>query len=675
MGRHILQIVFILLSCSDISESFLQCLTWDIDQERLKFTCRVPDFSHPVSLINSQGKLYVKCTFNSNVQNCTPFMRNDLVETNYALNHVIFTTEGLNTDMNGLWVCSQDNLKLKTYVTLSKGIIDSTKVILTSQFHNDKENPRIILRCFSCREPDGNNVEFLENKRSIDSLTLRRATGKCTHKKGECHPNECSCAGMEFMRTFQYDIKSNGSVYSCDMLFTDSYTHEKFSILASAFFNGKEFYNTDTSTVIIKAGDNILNGTFASNKMIEIATELEPVSITPITETSAKIPEEHAGGFRTIHVIAIVMGCVTLFICVLAFRWKYSERKNSRKGMTHDNRGAVVHKEFKRVTASHESMGVEVYNDSETITETHDITVAHVHIESKPFLEKAVFKRNVPRNVTDWYICDSCTYQSQSRSAIFLCIDCEKAMCAICSHYHNASKQNRNHKCVSINKVPRNFSLPLTCTCHDTMKYDYFCVDHECLCCLKCITSLHAGKVCKVEVIDEVSKGFIQTQVFNDYDHQLNRYIGLLANLSTYQYHMIDRMADSSLSTFGKLRFEENDTDSQMIKLELNAYATEICEILFLTREQKDLFEFMKTYGSERQLFILTHFLKQSLSQTDKKVLELVANTKERALRLKCKLQDDHVTIFPSIEMTEIELKNMSPWRQSQTSVTDSILK
>lgn len=119
------------------------------------------------------------------------------------------------------------------------GIIDSTKVILTGQFHDDKENPRIVLRCFSCREPDGHNVEFLENKRSIDSLTLRRATGKCTHQKGECHPKECSCAGMEFMRTFQYDIKSNGSVYSCDMLFTDSYTHGKFSILASAFFDGK----------------------------------------------------------------------------------------------------------------------------------------------------------------------------------------------------------------------------------------------------------------------------------------------------------------------------------------------------------------------------------------------------------------------------------------------------
>lgn len=259
------------------------------------------------------------------------------------------------------------------------------------------------------------------------------------------------------------------------------------------------------------------------------------------------------------------------------------------------------------------------------------------------------------------YLCDPCKNQYKSRSAIFLCIDCEESLCAICSHYHKVMKQTRTHNCVSINKIPKNFSLPLTCKDHRTLKYEFYCVDHEFLCCVKCITTLHSGKGCKVEVIDEVSKGFVKTQMFFDYEHQLEKYINLLVNVSTYQYHKIDQMADKK-------------TDCETTAIKLNTYATDTCKILLSTREQQGLFEFMKNNGSERQLFILTNFLKQSLIETDKKVLKLVENTK-RAQEHYSDSQDDHGATFPSIEMTEKEFMNISlihRWRQSQTPVLGS---
>lgn len=105
----------------DVTDSRIQCLTWKIDLEKLRFICRIPNFSYAVSLFDSKGKLYVKCTFERYAQHCTPLVRNDSVVANFELNHVIFKTSGLHQDMNGEWICEHNNKRHTTYVSLSKG--------------------------------------------------------------------------------------------------------------------------------------------------------------------------------------------------------------------------------------------------------------------------------------------------------------------------------------------------------------------------------------------------------------------------------------------------------------------------------------------------------------------------------------------------------------------------
>lgn len=659
----------ILIACSDVCKGYLQCLAWDIYQERLKFICRIPGFSHPVSLIDSQGQLYVQCTFNRNVSNCTPAMRNDSVVTHFALNYITVTTGVLNKEMNGLWSCLQNNTRLTTYVNLSKGIRDSTEVNITGYFRNEKENLRSIIRCSSCREPDGHNVEFLENNRSVDSLTFSYDTGICTHKHGNCTPNACSCTGIDFILAFQYDTKSNGSVYSCDVMYTDSSTQEKFSIHASTFFNGKEFYMTNTYSKIIKAGDKIWNEQFTT---IDITSDMEvdPAGTTPVADADT-ISVGSIGGFQTIHVIAIVIGCVMVFIVANLLCNLYFKRKASSNRTTHEIAGIEERIELEPLMKTGNKSSIE------TQTSTGDTRITSSTMTETSYLlqEKSVFKLNASSYVTDLYFCDPCSYQSKDRLSLFFCIDCEEALCAICLQYHNVMKQTRTHNCVSMNKVPRNFSLPLTCTDHDPLKYEYYCVDHVCFCCVRCIVTCHAGKGCKPEPIDDSSNGFQKTQVFFDYDRQLNKYIDLLVKLNTNQYNMIDQMTNIIPNNFGKKFFDENEMDCETVKLELNAYAKETCDILISTREQKELFEFMKTYGSDKHLFILTHFLKQSLIEIDQRVSELVGHTRH-ACTCKTKSQENHVATCPTIEMIETELENISfhRWRQSQTPVKETRL-
>ncbi|XP_063400412.1 uncharacterized protein LOC134685010 [Mytilus trossulus] len=307
--------------------------------------------------------------------------------------------------------------------------------------------------------------------------------------------------------------------------------------------------------------------------------------------------------------------------------------------------------------------------------------------ESYLLEERSVFKRNKSSNVVNLNTCDPCSFQQKKRLAVFYCIDCEESLCANCSNYHKFMKQTRNHNNISMNKIPQNFSLPLTCTYtdHETMKHEYYCVNHECLCCVRCITSGHAGKGCNVEQIDDASKGFTKTQVFHDYNYQLNRYIDLLVGLSAYQYHMIDQMTNTEAITSAKSlgdnkdNYKVNEVDIQPItnlddiKLRLNAYATETCYILYSAGEQKGLFDFMKDNGSDRQLFILTHSLRQKLIEIDKRVSELVGNTKN-AISYDKRSPDVHTATFIPIER---ELTNISfhRWRQSQTAVKDPALK
>ncbi|CAC5409022.1 unnamed protein product [Mytilus coruscus] len=675
---HILQLL-ILITCSGLSKSNLECLTWNIQQERLELICRVSNFSHPVSLIDSHGQIYAKCTFERNIQHCIPVVRNESIVTHYALKYVIFTTDGLTKDMNGEWICLQAIVKLKTYVSLSKGIIDSTElgVDITGKYRNEKDNPRTIISCFSCREPYGCNVEFLEDKRSVDSLTFSNDTDTCTHGKGECHPDECNCTRNEFTRASQYDTESNGSIYSCDMLFTDPYTHAKFLITASVFRKGKEFYQMNKSTTIIKAADKVWKETFSSDKKIKITQEVHPTLTTPVAETSDDIEAESKGGLQALEVIAIVAACLVLFVFALFFVRQHYKRKASRKDMIPEG---IEIDECEPLFESQNKSTIQ------TQTEDNKIESATMTEESYLLQEKSVFKRNESSNGTNLNTCDPCSFQYKDRLAVFYCIDCEESLCANCSNYHKIMKQTRNHNNVSMNKIPTNFSLPLTCTDHETMKHEYYCVDHECLCCVRCIATGHAGKGCKLEQIDDASKGFTKTQVFLDYDCHLNRYIDLLVELSAYQYHMIDHMTNTLDSTFIKSQCDDNTeqskanevdiqpiTDLDDIKLRLNAYAKETCYILYSAGEQKGLFDFMKDNGSDRQLFILTHSLRQRLIEIDKRVSELVGHTKH-AISYDKQSLEVHSATFPTIER---ELTNISfhRWRQSQTAVKDPALK
>lgn len=120
------------------------------------------------------------------------------------------------------------------------GIISATNIQLVGTLITNYFSSKVKLACFSCREPYGNNVEFLINEQSEDTITFNKDSGSCIHITGNCLPHECVCSssGNEFIRIFPKISFEQLTLYSCSMQFKDRDKGSVFLKTASVYFNG-----------------------------------------------------------------------------------------------------------------------------------------------------------------------------------------------------------------------------------------------------------------------------------------------------------------------------------------------------------------------------------------------------------------------------------------------------
>lgn len=119
------------------------------------------------------------------------------------------------------------------------GTIESTNVNLTWIVFDNGKYQNVAFKCSSCSIPNGHNVEFLRNNRSVDSITYDTATGKCSHILGECSPDICCCNSHVFIRYYKRKDISPKTHFSCDMRFVDSLKSIKFSKKSTLFYDGQ----------------------------------------------------------------------------------------------------------------------------------------------------------------------------------------------------------------------------------------------------------------------------------------------------------------------------------------------------------------------------------------------------------------------------------------------------
>jgi hypothetical protein len=104
-----------------------------------------------------------------------------------------------------------------------------------------------------------------------------------------------------------------------------------------------------------------------------------------------------------------------------------------------------------------------------------------------------------------------------------------------CSKYHKALTATKGHSVVSIEKyeslMPILKTVQITCIEHQDKLFEYFCVTHDCPCCIRCKRSQHS--TCQdVEKIEEVVKAVNLSEEFISLNSNIGNSLKILEKLS-----------------------------------------------------------------------------------------------------------------------------------------------
>ena len=95
-------------------------------------------------------------------------------------------------------------------------------------------------------------------------------------------------------------------------------------------------------------------------------------------------------------------------------------------------------------------------------------------------------------------LCAACKVDGEYRRAVKFCLDCNQPICQSCTDSHRRIKQIQGHQLVDNKsqdavKVAQILSSVLTCPKHPDKIFLLICVDHDALCCSRCVNVNHRG--------------------------------------------------------------------------------------------------------------------------------------------------------------------------------------
>ena len=152
-------------------------------------------------------------------------------------------------------------------------------------------------------------------------------------------------------------------------------------------------------------------------------------------------------------------------------------------------------------------------------------------------------------------ICDHCQIRDKITTSVNWCMECEEELCSECTEFHTALKATRNHHVVDLKLKTLYSSLlekdSLVCEQHTDCQVEYFCVDHDELCCRDCLAKAHKSCV-NTTSLDSASKGAKQSQLFSDCQEQLTSISQTYKSILKYREENVDDIIDD------KQRIKEN---------------------------------------------------------------------------------------------------------------------
>ena len=114
-------------------------------------------------------------------------------------------------------------------------------------------------------------------------------------------------------------------------------------------------------------------------------------------------------------------------------------------------------------------------------------------------------------------LCDPCLESNKTVHAEKYCSECEEKLCAECIASHRRFKAFKSHHVIDLSSIGQRIppSSKINCDIHTDVQIDYFCIQHDAVCCRACIPDSHRS--CETVIpLDFASKDVKKSSLLSD---------------------------------------------------------------------------------------------------------------------------------------------------------------
>ncbi|VDI51471.1 Hypothetical predicted protein, partial [Mytilus galloprovincialis] len=280
--------------------------------------------------------------------------------------------------------------------------------------------------------------------------------------------------------------------------------------------------------------------------------------------------------------------------------------------------------------------------------------------------------------------CGICSRRSRSTKAVKYCTDCEDGLCTECLDFHGHIKSFDTHHIIDIDVVEgKSFVVSKSCKVHPDMVLEYFCSDHDTMCCRSCMASAHRScdKVLPIEVSAKgVKSSTTYEEIFKDVtslnsavneleDKKKTNMVSLKDSKMTVQQD-IKNFKTRLLKRIEEIEaalMSEIDTIHTDLSNEAKDNLEKICDRRKKIQNITEQFESVSKHGTESQIFMLMNNIKEELNCSANDFQELLSSQKDVSLSFKEFDSQAIMKSFGSVEIKEASLDiNYKPFKLQQ---------
>ena len=244
-------------------------------------------------------------------------------------------------------------------------------------------------------------------------------------------------------------------------------------------------------------------------------------------------------------------------------------------------------------------------------------------------------------------ICDPCSEKNKRLVAEKYCSDCEEKLCTECAEWHMRCEVFRSHYVIDLSSVESRIppSYKINCEIHTDVQIDYFCSQHDVVCCRACLSDSHRS--CEsVLPLDSASKDVKNSSLLSDTLEELDNMTETLSKMSENRDDNGKLLKQKKSLIIKQMRAAKSkvlkyldDIEERLItevasvqennEEKINREKHEICQLTSILKDNKQELEFLKDHGSNNQLFLTLRKQITNIQKTENKIHDMTSAINE----------------------------------------------